>query len=226
MTLDEIERWITEYIVSVYHAKQHRGICTSPLQRWNAGMLDDHEHAGRRMLTLPTDEERLRLDFLPFEERTVQPYGVAIDGIRYYGDVLRRFIGATENGRKRSFRFRRDPRDISTIYFWDPDVQRYSAIPYRNTTHPAISVWELRELRRRLNESGTPDINEVSIFDAYARLREREAHATTETKRARRVRVRRRALAQRTPSDGQAIPADATLQISRENIEPFPIEEL
>jgi hypothetical protein len=33
MTLREIERWLTEYIVGVYHAKQHRGIQTS-LQRW------------------------------------------------------------------------------------------------------------------------------------------------------------------------------------------------
>ncbi len=32
-----------------------------------------------------SDEQRFRLDFLPFVERTVQPYGVSIDGIRYYG---------------------------------------------------------------------------------------------------------------------------------------------
>ena len=73
-------------------------------------------------LRRPSDEQRFRLDFLPFVERTVQPYGVAIDGIRYYGDVLRRFIGASEDGRQRSFVFRRNPRDISTIYFWDPEV--------------------------------------------------------------------------------------------------------
>ena len=37
------------------------------------------------------------------------------DGIHYYSDVLRRFVGATENGRRRVFVFRRDPRDISTV---------------------------------------------------------------------------------------------------------------
>jgi putative transposase len=37
MTLGELERWLTEYIVGVYHAKRHRGIGTSPLQRWTAG---------------------------------------------------------------------------------------------------------------------------------------------------------------------------------------------
>jgi hypothetical protein len=86
--------------------------------------------------------------------------------------VLRRFIGASEDGRKRSFVFRRDPRDISTIYFWDPEVGQYSAIPYRNTTYPPLSVWELRELRRTLAASGASPIDEAAIFAAYARLRE------------------------------------------------------
>jgi putative transposase len=87
-------------------------------------------------------------------ERTVQAYGIAIDGIHYYSDMLRRFVGATENGRRRSFLFRRDPRDISSVYFWDPELQRYSPISYRNTTYPPISIWELRELRRKLQETG------------------------------------------------------------------------
>jgi hypothetical protein len=42
----EIERWLTEYIVGVYHAKQHGGIQTSPLQRWTAGVIGDPETDG------------------------------------------------------------------------------------------------------------------------------------------------------------------------------------
>jgi hypothetical protein len=41
MTLGELERWLTEYIVGVYHAKRHRGIGTLPLQRWTAGVFGD-----------------------------------------------------------------------------------------------------------------------------------------------------------------------------------------
>jgi putative transposase len=191
MTLGELERWLTEYIVGVYHAKRHRGIGTSPLQRWTAGVFGDERGSGAGVTDRPTDEERIRLDFLPFVERTVQAYGIAIDGIRYYSDVLRRFVGAIEDGRRRSFIFRRDPRDISTVYFWDPELQRYSPIPYRNTTYPPISMWELRELRRKLQESGRSRVDEAAIFAAYERLREREARAVSETKRTRRARERR-----------------------------------
>ena len=204
MTLGEVERWLTEYIVGVYHAKQHRGISTTPLHRWTAG--------------------RFRLDFLPFVERTIQPYGIAIDGIRYYGDVLRRFIGATTtDGRKRSFLFRRDPRDISTVHFWDAESQRYCAIPYRNTTYPPMSLWELREIRRKLGESGEAQVDEAAIFAAYARLREHESHATTETKRVRRVRVRRPV----APSELlSSEPSEPALLSDPAEIVPFAIEEL
>ena len=50
--------------------------------------------------------------------------------------------------RKRQFIVRRDPRDISMIYFYDPELQEYFAIPYRNTASPAAvshsMVWPKR----------------------------------------------------------------------------------
>ncbi len=48
----------------------------------------------------------------------------------------------------------------------------------------------------------------------------------SQSRRARRIRVRRRGFAANTPSDEPGIPTDESLQIPRENIEPFPIEEL
>jgi putative transposase len=137
MTLGELERWLTEYIVGVYHAKRHRGIGTSPLQRWTSGVFGDAHDGGTGVIDRPANEERIRLDFLPFVERTVQAYGISIDGIHYYSDVLRRFVGATENGRRRVFVFRRDPRDISTVSFWDPGFCRVKGRP--SESRPALS---------------------------------------------------------------------------------------
>jgi putative transposase len=104
LTLDELERWLTDYIVGVYHAKRHRGIDTSPLHRWTAGIFGDECAPGRGAIDRPTDEEQIRLDFLPFVERTVQRNGVAIEGIQYYSDVLRRFIGVSAGLRRTQFR--------------------------------------------------------------------------------------------------------------------------
>ena len=50
-----------------------------------------------------------------------------------------------------------------------------------------MSVWELREVQRRLTEEGQKAINEALIFDAYNRPRTLEAAAVVATKKARRA---------------------------------------
>ena len=60
-----------------------------------------------------------------------------------------------------------------------------------NTAHPSISVWELREARRRLKRRGQKAVNEDLIFDAYNRLRALEEEAVRETKKTRRSAQRR-----------------------------------
>ena len=141
MTLRELEEYITVYITSIYHQEFHNGIGSSPIARWNLAILGDDKHPGTGLFPRPLDEDRLYINFMPIEERTIQNYGVAINNVRYYSDVLRPYIRESRGGSRR-FTFRRDPRDISRIYFWDPDLQQHFEVPYRNLTHPAISVWE------------------------------------------------------------------------------------
>ena len=59
---------------------------------------------------------------------------------------------------------RRDPRDISVVFFYDPELKQYFNIPYRETSRPAISLWEWREAQRRLKEQGNfkPDEEIIS----------------------------------------------------------------
>jgi putative transposase len=226
MTLRELEHWFTEYVVSVYHIKLHRGIGMTPLGRWSAALPADS--GGRNssdILSLPSAQERIRLDFLPFVERMIQPIGVVIDGIQYFHDVFRSLVGSIDGGRRRKFLFRRDPRDISTIFFWNPDMQQYTSIPYRNTSHPAISAWELRELRRKLQKSGNAQITEQAIFMAYERLREREACATHTTKRIRRERERRPQARHSSTVHEVIAPEPSATVIMLGEITPFEIEE-
>jgi putative transposase len=184
--------------------------------------------------TTPTDktqklhqspQERIRLDFLPCVERTIQPTGVVIDGIHYFHDVFRAYVGSTQTEQKRRFLFRRDPRDISAIFFWHPDRQQYTCVPYRNTSHPPISVWELRELRRKLQEAGRAHFDEQALFSAYERLREHEYRAVRTTKRIRRKRERRAATPIILPSQDPSSADTASLEIDFGTITPFGIEE-
>jgi len=131
-----------------------------------------------------------------------------------------------EPASKRKFTVRRDPRDISVIHFWDPEAQEYFRIPYRDTAHPAISLWELKEIRRQLQQQGRESINEELIFSAYARMREIADAARRTTKAARRDAQRRRdhtsvAIGAPAPS-----PETSELVTDLSEIEAFEIEEL
>jgi putative transposase len=192
-TLKELEKWLATFVVGVYHQGLHTGINTTPFARYQEGIEGNPAQIGIGK-SLPIENElKLKLDFMPFVERTVQRYGVAIDQIWYYSDVLRKWIYAFEkpNARYptlRKFAFKRDPRDISAVYFYDPDLKDYFLIPYRNTTHPAITIWEHKRIIRDLKARGMEHVNEDMIFDTYAHLKTIEETATGNTAAARRRR--------------------------------------
>ncbi len=194
MTLSEFERWLAIFVVEVYHQRLHSALKTSPVRKYEEGVFGTKDRPGVGLPARTLDEDRLRLDFMPYEERTVQTYGVVIDEVHYYHDVLRRFINRSdpENpSRKQQFLFRRDPRDLSVIHFFDPELRQYFAIPYRDTSRPPISLWELREVRRQLEQEGREQVDENLIFDAYERMRAQEEQSVRDTKRVRRAQARR-----------------------------------
>jgi putative transposase len=194
MTLFELEKWLANFIVGVYHQRIHSSLQMSPVKKYEQGIFGTEDKLGVGVPARIVDEDRLRLDFMPYIERTIQGYGVVIDEIHYYSDVLRRFINAADpndSRRKRQFIFKCDPRDISQIYFYDPELKQYSRIPYRDTSHPPISIWELREVRRQLKKEGRENVDESVLFEAYERMRAQEEQAVRETKRVRRTNQRR-----------------------------------
>ena len=210
-TLAELERSVAEFITGVYHERPHGALDTSPRMRYKQGFAGDHTRPAVGLPMKIVDEESFRLNFMPFIERTVQAYGVVIDDIHYYHDVLRPYIHASGKERNRKFLFRRDPRDISAIYFLDPETKQYAAIPYRNTSYPAMSIWELREIHATLRGDGKAQIDEAAIFESLERLRTYEEQATKETRKLRRTRQRRvehaRVPKLRTPAPAIEAPA-------------------
>jgi putative transposase len=96
--------------------------------------------------------------------RTIQSKGVVIDHIHYYHDVLRRFIGSEE-----CFIFKRNPRNISILYFYDPEHKRYHEVPQRDISRPPMTLWALREITRSLVREGNSNIDEHLIYTSRAR---------------------------------------------------------
>jgi putative transposase len=193
MTLAELELWLTVFIVYYYHHQPHKGITdVPPIKRYYQYVHGNAEQPGIGLPAPIQDEETFRLDFTPYVERTVQRDGVVIDNINYYSPILRRWIDASDPNNPqatRKFIFARDPRDISVVYFLDPEAQTYVPIPYFNSSRPAVSLWELRAATNELRKDPGVQVDEQKIFEGIARMREIEVQAVEKTRLAKQHRA-------------------------------------
>ena len=183
-TLAEFEKWMVTYIVNVYHKTVHSGIGMTPEEKYIEGVFGNNETKGMGLPPRFHDERKIRLDFMPYLERTIQATGVVIDHIHYYDEVLRKYINVPNKSKNlRKYSFRRNPKDISVIYFFDPDLNEYFEIPYRDTRYPPMSIWEYRAAVKKWKEDNTGIINEAHIFESYKKLEEIELKAIKATKK-------------------------------------------
>ncbi len=188
MTFSELQKWIVTWICSVYHKKKHASLGMSPLDRWHLGILGDNENPGRGLPPIPGDPHSFLLDFLPSYKRTIQANGVSIDNWVYYGSELRPWINSIdpETGEKRRFIFRKDPRDISVVWFFDPDMKKYFSIPFADQRLPSLSEWESKKIKKDLKKEGITAPTEHDMLRGYTELKKQEASSKEKTKKARR----------------------------------------
>lgn len=195
MTLGELERWLIIWICKQYHHQTHSTIETTPLARWEHGLLGTESDPGPGPQARPAAPDDLVRDFLPSEQRTVQKTGVTIAKLRYYAECLRPWIGKRNPVNGPKFTFRRDPRDISQIWFYDPKAKRYFKIPLADQSIPPMSLREYERARKKLKLRGTSKANTAQIVravDERRRLEEDAQSATLQAKQARRDRQRRK----------------------------------
>ncbi|MFX4235378.1 Mu transposase C-terminal domain-containing protein [Aliarcobacter butzleri] len=184
MTLQELEQWFCEYVVNIYHKSIHSSIGMTPEKKLEIGIFGDEYELGKGLPEKIEDEDYFKTSLLPSVERTIQQSGISIDNIHYYHDVLRKWIKSKDDkGSAKKFIFKIDPRDISTIWFYDPNIKDYFPIPYRNISYPPISRWEFRSIKQFLATKNINNIDETTIFKAYETMKKIQEESTTKTVR-------------------------------------------
>lgn len=181
LTLAEFEKWFVVYLVQVYHNTLHEGTGQVPLVRYRRGIADLSERDRPRSVV---NELQLRLDFMPGEDRRIRPEGVRIRHIYYNADVLHAFTGPGAHSKKK-FLFKIDPRDISHIYFLDPDTNIYHDIPYRDRSLPPMSQQEYIEVRKMLRQQEKAHENVPEIMAGRIAMRELVLDSIAKTKQVR-----------------------------------------
>ena len=190
LTFKEFERWLVTFIAKVYHKRKHEGIGMSPEQLWEKGIFGEESSVG--LLPKPSDPVSVTIDFLPIFHRTIQKNGVNIEGLNYYDHLLRSKINMMDEGtnKKKKFIFKRDPRDIKYVWFYDDHLQEYFKINIADQNMPNMTLWEYELIKKRLHDDGLTQINTAQIIEAHEELHKQIEESTSKTKKARRLKQR------------------------------------
>lgn len=171
LTIRDIQKIITKIIIQ-QNGTFHEGILTTPNAKWEKGT------AGKS-LRMPADMATFLIDFLPFEERTVQRDGIHLFGIKYWHEAL---LPSLENNSKVVVHY--EPADLSKVYVRDGTGQ-FLEIRYKDFRRPAISKWELRAVRAAARAQGRLGVDEEMIFRMIEQRRDIQKKARATSKRAR-----------------------------------------
>lgn len=235
LTLSAFEKWFTVWLLEVYHKRPHRGIDEMmPIDKWEKGIMGSDEQAGIGMPMVFTDEKKLRIDFLPRYERTIQRTGVHLHKFRYFSDRMIKWTNARDEKARglkkpgRKFIFRVDPRNIASILFFDPADNKYHPVASTLNIAPGImSIWDHRRAVAKVREDRKP-VNQNSIYAAYKRMRNIEEEEGNETRDAKKRLERESRMAKEEPVAEAAVPAKVipinSFKVSTNEIKPY--EEL
>lgn len=180
LTLDDLQRWVATCIVTKYHFTEHEETKLAPIERWVYGMK------AIGALRQPANPEALRIHFMPSIGRTIQRYGIELNKIRYYDEILKPYIKRIDQktGEKPKYPIHYDPRCMSHVYIYMENTKGFHLIPYFDTRRPPISLQEIAAAKTYAKEHGY-EVTENAIFLAHDRLTAIADRAVEQTKSAR-----------------------------------------
>ncbi len=203
MTLNELEYHIVYWITKIYHHKRHSKIEMSPFQKWEEGVWGTKTTAGTGLKERVKDEDTFFIDFLPEFESTIQRVGVQKDNLFYFADCLRMWVNSLDpedktKKKKRKFIFKRNPRDISLIWFYEPNSNTYFKVPTAKREIPPISIYEYKQVQKYLRSERKDSKDQQEIYQAILHLREHLKKSITLTRKQRRETQRQKENAKAT----------------------------
>lgn len=221
-TFRDVEAWLAQTAI-IYNNALHSQISTTPIARYNARILGDETTEPCGYPPVITDAKRFFIDFLPYEYRTIQKYGVQINGIRYNADSLQRWVHR-QSAKDQQFLIAYDKRNMRVVYFFDPEIRDYFEIGTWNRTRGDFSYWQVEYARKTARERGHKNVDEDTIFqimDERTALLEAAAKKTKTARRAIEREKSNRRAHRLTHSTVLSATIDAEVHLPRGELEPI-----
>ena len=224
-TIDELEaRIITEIVL--YHEEYHSQIKTTPLAKWRESFSPRNKERSINRNLSHVNPDKIILDIIPSEMRTVQKGGVEIFSLQYANKKIEKYIGIKDPNnarRSRKFRIRYDPRDIRSIYFYDESIQEYIELRCNDKMiqkyfrDKILSLWDWRAINTYMVIQGKKEEKIKTKLSLISLQQEMDKKAAERTKSSRQ-RVARR---QRRTNDRNQSFSEVDLKMSKSKENPI-----
>lgn len=163
ISLNELEKALTIFLVDIYAERRHRGLKGVPARRWEQAM------DGFFMPRLPPGRDELSILLGRVEWRTLHPYGVEFECLRYNAPDLG-LLRARLRGQKVKLKYH--PGDLGHIYVFDPFEKIYLEVPALNQEYATgLSFWKHRLIRRAAMQE-TDQVDLAALGRARLKIQE------------------------------------------------------
>lgn len=154
ITMEDLEQMLHIFLLDIYAEDFHRGLQDIPARRWEK--LTDNGFFPR----VPASATQLRILLGRVVYRNVQHYGIDLHNLRYNSPNLAPLRHRMKKRDDPQVKVKYDPADVSRIYVYDPDDQRYLEIPALAEDYTqGLSLWKHQVIRNFvLNQQERVDI--------------------------------------------------------------------
>jgi len=141
-TVEEIEALFARWVATYWQRRPHDQLrlpCV-PHRTLSPNEMYDEGIARAGFVFIPPDPN-LYYALLPTAWRQIHHYGVDVGGLRYDGDGLDSFRNTTSPYKGRhagTWPLRHDPRDLSRVFFQDPETKAWSALGWVGARDPRV----------------------------------------------------------------------------------------
>lgn len=146
LSMRDLDRLLHLFIVDRYAMDRHAGLAgETPAHRWATLSADPFAF----LPYVPGSADDLKVLLGRVTQRTVQPYGIELEALRYNGAELAALRDRLKTGQKVTVKYH--PGDLSRVHVFDPFAERYLEVPAlaRQYTE-GLSLWKHRVLRARV----------------------------------------------------------------------------
>jgi len=204
ISLNELEKALTIFLVDIYAERRHRGLKGVPARRWERSWTGDF------IPRLPPSRDELMILLGKVEWRVLHPYGVELESLRYnapgLGELRERLQGE-------KVKLKYHPGDLSRIYIFDPFEKCYHELPSLSPEYTqGLSLWKHRLIRRTASQEKEA-VDLASLGKARRKIQEMVDRARTRKKTATRSKVAR--WDGKKPNDSQPQPPKTDANLSQ-----------